>query len=96
MPGISKTITDSAYGRLTGNVGGGLGGLIAQHFVCGGLSMNRPDQQDYYTARAAAARDLAQRAANPKVAAVHADFAARYDQLAAQPERQKTAALTGA
>ena len=41
--------------------------------------------QDYYAARAATARDLARCAADPAVAAIHAEFATRYDFLAAQP-----------
>lgn len=47
--------------------------------------MNQSDR-DYYAARAATARNLAQRAADPAIAALHAEFATRYDLLAAQTE----------
>lgn len=48
--------------------------------------MNQSDR-DYYAARAATARDMAQRAADPAIAALHAEFATRYDLLAEQTER---------
>jgi hypothetical protein len=39
--------------------------------------------KSYYRARGAAERELAASAANPKIAAIHLDMAARYDILAA-------------
>ena len=52
--------------------------------------MNQLDDQDYYVARAASSRDLAQRAASPGIAAIYAELATRYDVLASGPERTKT------
>lgn len=43
--------------------------------------MSQPKDQDYYAARAAAARNLAQRAATPEIAVIHAEFATRYELL---------------
>ena len=49
--------------------------------------MNQPNASEYYLNRAATSRSLAQRAAKPAIAAIHAEFATRYEQLA-RPERQ--------
>ena len=46
------------------------------------------DDQSYYLESAATSRDLAKRAASPVIAAIHAEFATRYDLLSGQPERQ--------
>lgn len=56
--------------------------------------MNQLNHHDYYLTRAAASRDLAGRAADPAVAAIHAEFATRYDLLAAQPERRNDGPAT--
>lgn len=56
--------------------------------------MNQPNDQEYYVARAASSRDLAQRAATPMIAAIHVELAIRYDVLAAQPERTNARTLT--
>lgn len=48
--------------------------------------MNQLNDRDYYARRAATARNLAQRAADPAIAAIHAELAHRYDLLVAQPE----------
>ncbi len=50
--------------------------------------MNQPNYQDYYISRAAASRSLAQRAADPMIAAIHAELADRYDVLVAQTSRR--------
>lgn len=55
--------------------------------------MNQPNHQDYYVARAASSRGLAERAADPMIAAIHAELASRYDLLAAQPEPKNAAAM---
>lgn len=49
--------------------------------------MNQTSHQHYYAARAAAARNLALRAATPAIAAIHATMAVRYDLMASQPEK---------
>lgn len=56
--------------------------------------MSCPDHRDYYLARAATARELAERAADPQVAAIHTDFATRYDELAAKPDCRNPATST--
>lgn len=50
---------------------------------------NQLNHRDYYVARAAASRDLAGRAMNPKIASIHAEFATRYETLAGQPDQPK-------
>ena len=50
--------------------------------------MDQPNYQTYYVSRAAASRGLAQRAANPMIAAIHADLATRYDALIEQTAPQ--------
>ncbi len=50
--------------------------------------MKCPDHRDYYLTRAATSRDLAEHAANPKVAAIHAEFAVRYDEMASRSDRE--------
>ncbi len=50
--------------------------------------MNQPNYQDYYMSRAAASRNLAQRATDPMIAAIHAELAARYDVLVAETSRR--------
>lgn len=55
--------------------------------------MNQLNHHDYYLARAAASRDLAERAGASKVAAIHAELAARYETMAAQPERKEDGTL---
>ena len=52
------------------------------------------DDQEYYIMRAAICRSLQLRAASPVVAAIHADLASRYEQLAVQPGRNDTAMVT--
>ena len=56
--------------------------------------MNQSNHQEYYVVRAAASRDLEQRAKNPAIAAIHAEFATRYEQLAGQPGRNDEIMLT--
>lgn len=51
--------------------------------------------QEHYAARAAAARNMARRAATPAVAAIHAELASRYEQLASRPDRNNEIILTG-
>lgn len=54
------------------------------------------DDQSYYSRRAAISRDLAERATNPVIAAIHADFATRYDLLGRQSERPHADTAIGA
>ena len=49
--------------------------------------MNQSNHLDYYVARAATSRDLARRAADRSIAAIHAELATRYDRLAAEIKR---------
>ena len=49
--------------------------------------MDQANDQDYFVRRAAACRSLEQCASNPTVAAIHAEVAARYEQLATLPGR---------
>lgn len=54
--------------------------------------MNQSNHREYYVARAASSRELAQRAADPAIAAIHVDLAERYEVLAAdQPEMPASA-----
>ena len=46
--------------------------------------MDEFNNHGYYLARASAARELAQRAANPDIAAIHREMASRYEITAAQ------------
>lgn len=46
--------------------------------------MNQLNHYRYYVARAAAARNLAQRAVDPAIAAIHAELADRYELVADQ------------
>ena len=48
--------------------------------------MAAPDNQEYYVARAATSRALAQRSTDPMIADIHRDFASRYELLATVPE----------
>lgn len=57
--------------------------------------MNEPNDREYYVARAASSRNLAQRAANPAIAAIHADLAERYEALAERPGPRIDRAITG-
>lgn len=50
--------------------------------------MEQVDDRLYYLNRAQVSRELAQRAANPAVAAIHVEFAARYSQLATRSEQR--------
>lgn len=54
--------------------------------------MNQLNHQNYYRERAKASRDLAEQAANPAIAAIHSEFAARYDKMAAQSEKRSDGA----
>lgn len=49
--------------------------------------MNELNHQIYYELRAETSRDLARRASSPAIAAIHQDFAVRYEDLAARAER---------
>ena len=60
-----------------------------------GRAVNQPDHRDYYIGRAAASRQLAQRAANPAIAAIHTDLAIRYERLAAQSDGTIDVAMAG-
>ena len=44
--------------------------------------MSDLQDQEYYATRAQTSRDLAGRAADPTIAAIHAEFATRYEFLA--------------
>lgn len=55
--------------------------------------MKCPDHRDYYLTRAATSRDLAEQAVNPKVAAIHAEFAVRYHEMAARSDRENGVAV---
>lgn len=46
--------------------------------------MSQTNHRDYYRSRAEASRDLAQRATDPSVAAIHIEMAIRYDGIATQ------------
>jgi hypothetical protein len=48
--------------------------------------LNELMDRTYYAARALASRNLARQAANPAIAAIHADLAGRYEVLAARPD----------
>lgn len=52
------------------------------------VAMNELNHQIYYELRAETSRDLARRALSPAIAAIHSDFAVRYENLAASSERQ--------
>lgn len=56
--------------------------------------MDQPDHQDYYVARAAAARELARRAATPAIAAIHTEMAVRYDVMANRSDMDGDAVST--
>jgi hypothetical protein len=56
--------------------------------------MDRLNHQDYYIARAAAARDLAQRAVSPAIAAIHTKLAAQYDLAADQSDKDDDMIVT--
>ena len=56
--------------------------------------MHCPNHRDYYLARAATSRSQAARAVDPKIAAIHAEFATRYEQLAGHPDPAARAPLT--
>lgn len=49
--------------------------------------MNQLNHHQYYVARAAAARELAQRAVNPAIAAIHVELANRYELVADQTDQ---------
>lgn len=49
--------------------------------------MKQLNHQDYYATRAAAARDLAQRAVSPAIAAIHAEMAVQYESVANQSDK---------
>lgn len=49
--------------------------------------------QGYYECRACKARELAAAATDPKIAAIHAEMAARYDALAAETKPRPTLRL---
>lgn len=51
--------------------------------------MNQQNQQNYYVGRAAVSRKMAEQAANPAIATIHAELARRYEQLAAHPRRRE-------
>ena len=51
--------------------------------------MNQQNHHDYYRTRATTSRTLAQRAADPDIAAIHAELANRYEAMAAQMEQQE-------
>ena len=57
--------------------------------------MSEAVSQDYYRARAMHSRDLAQRATDASIAAIHADLAARYDVLAGQADDSVAVAPAG-
>lgn len=46
--------------------------------------MNKLNDAEYYVARAAASRQLAQRATSPAIAAIHDEMASKYESTAAQ------------
>lgn len=56
--------------------------------------MNQQNHQEYYVERAATSRQLAQRAADPAIAAIHIDLATRYEALAGQSEPTIVSVLT--
>ena len=49
--------------------------------------MKQLNHQNYYVTRAAAARDLAQRAVSPAIAAIHAEMAVQYELVANQSDK---------
>ena len=54
-------------------------------------SMDQSNHHGYYRTRAETSRELAQRAVHPGIAAIHSEFASRYDSLVAELERNGTA-----
>ena len=50
--------------------------------------MQQLNNVDYYVARAATSRHRAEAAADPEIAAIHAEFATRYDRLAVEADAQ--------
>lgn len=59
-------------------------GQFIRVFQAKGRSMDQRNHQDYYLARAEVSRGLAQRATNPVIAAIHVEFANRYDSMAVE------------
>ncbi len=47
--------------------------------------MDQRNHHEYYIARAEACRQLAERAVSPAIAAIHAELATRYEEVAVQP-----------
>ena len=50
--------------------------------------MDQSNHLEYYHTRAEVSRELAPRAADPAIAAIHTEFASRYDSMAAEHERK--------
>jgi len=48
--------------------------------------MDQLNNHEYYVARAESAREMAQRAVNPAIAAIHTQMATRYEITSAQGE----------
>lgn len=46
--------------------------------------MDQLNHQEYFRSRAATSRELAERAASPKVAAIHQELAMRYETLSVE------------
>ena len=49
--------------------------------------MDQPNSQSYHLARAEAARELSRRAGDPAIAAVHSEFATRYENMVVELEQ---------
>jgi hypothetical protein len=56
--------------------------------------MKQLNHQDYYVIRAAAARNLAQWAVTPAIAAIHAKMAVQYERVANQPDKGNDVIVT--
>ena len=58
--------------------------------------MSKQDHSEYFAARAIAERRLSQAATDPRTAAVHAELAARYEALSADPDHDLSVPQTAA
>jgi hypothetical protein len=52
--------------------------------------MSEQNNQEYYLSRATTSRQLAERAIDPSIAAIHTDLATRYEMLAAESRPNNT------
>ena len=55
--------------------------------------MSQINNREYYLMRAANSHDMARRAVNPNIAAIHEELARRYEILAVQPDKRNGGAM---